>query len=93
MIMHVTIHHPNPQSSGELIEAMHRFEHFIRSQPGVLSVHTLKDVHTGTLVTLAVWESKDGWLSAQPVMTRAETDEDFSAWESQPPLVYHLEEI
>jgi heme-degrading monooxygenase HmoA len=93
MIMHVTIHHPDPAKSDDMLEAMHRFEQQIRAQPGVLSVHTLKDAHTGALVSLAVWQSKDSWLSAQAAMIRAETDVDLSTWESQPPMVYHLEEI
>ncbi|HEY3344577.1 MAG TPA: antibiotic biosynthesis monooxygenase [Anaerolineaceae bacterium] len=93
MIMHVTIHHPDPEKTGGMVDALHRFEGQIRSQPGVLSVHTLKDSHTGALVSLAVWQSKDSWLSAQAAMIRAETDVDLSTWESQPPMVYHLEEI
>ncbi len=93
MIMHMTIHHPNPEKSDQMVEAMHRIDRLVGAQPGVLSVHTLRDAHTGTLISLAVWASKDTWLSAQPALHRAESAEDFSVWESQPPLVYHLEEI
>lgn len=93
MIMHLSIHHPNPEASGQLAEAMHSFERSVRTLPGVLSVHTLKDPHTGALISLTVWSTKDAWLSAQNTVTRVENNENYSAFESQPPVSYHLEEV
>lgn len=93
MIMHLTIHHPDPDKVDDLIETTRQFERAMRSQPGVLSVHTLKDVDTGAVVSLAVYSSKESWLEAQPAMARVETAEDFTLWDSEPPTIYHLEEI
>ncbi len=93
MIMHLTIHHPDPEKTDDLVELARQFENQMRAQPGVLSVHTLKDVHTGVVVSLAVYSGKESWLTAQPAITRAESSEDFSHCESMPPTIYHLEEI
>ena len=93
MIMHMSIHHPDPEQVDEMVEAMRRFEHQMRPQPGVLSVHTLKDAHTGALISLTVYSGKETWLAAQPALARAEAGEDFSRWGGEPPLVFHLEEI
>ncbi len=93
MIMHMTIHHPEPENVDDLVEAVREFERAIRSLPGVLSVHTLRDAHSGAVISLAVYSSKESWLTAQPTVLRAETGEDFSRWDSEPPKIYHLEEI
>jgi len=93
MIMHMSIHHPDPEQVDAMVEAMRRFERQMRAQPGVLSVHTLKDMNTGVLVSLTVYSGKEPWLAVQPAMAHAEAGEDFSRWEGEPPLVFHLEEI
>jgi heme-degrading monooxygenase HmoA len=93
MIVHITIHHPTPEKTGELLELVRELERHVRTQPGVLSVHTLKDESSGALVSLAVYSDKESWLMAQPSILHEETGEDFSHWDSEPPKVYHLEEI
>ncbi len=93
MIMHITIHHPHPENAQQLTDAMHRFEQVVRSRPGVLSAHTLKDTRTGALVELAVWSTKEAWLAAQQTIDRAESTEEVADWEAEPPVTYHLEEI
>ena len=93
MIMHMAIHHPEPGKAGDLVEALRQHEQQIRTQPGVLSVHTLKDAHSGAVVALAVYATKESWLAAQPGLARLESGEEFSGWESAPPTIYHLEEI
>jgi hypothetical protein len=89
MILHISIHHPDPAKADELVEAMRHFESQMRAQPGVLSAHTLKDASTGALVSLAVYSGKETWLAAQPAIA----SEDFTRWEGEPPLVFHLEEV
>jgi heme-degrading monooxygenase HmoA len=93
MIFHLIVHHPAPEKTAELVELVREFERHVRAQPGVLSVHTLKDATTGAVVSLAVYTDKESWLMAQPSILHAETGEDFSRWDSEPPKVYHLEEI
>ncbi len=93
MIMHLTIHHPDPEKTDDLVELARQYERQMRAQPGVLSVHTLKDAHTGVVVSLAVYSGMETWLTAQSAIVRAESAEDFSRCESIPPTVYHLEEI
>ena len=93
MIMHISIHHPHPDHVEPLLDAMHQYEMTVRSKPGVLSAHTLKDTSTGALVELCVWSTKEAWLLAQQTMSQSEGLDSVTEWESAPPIIYHLEEI
>lgn len=93
MFVHLSIHHPRPGKEALLIDSMHRFGAAITSQPGLQQVHTLRDQKTGRLIGLAIWNTKEAWLAARPVMQEAVKDDDFDTWEEEPPEVYHLEVV
>jgi hypothetical protein len=65
-----------------VIDSMHRYGDTARKQPGLVSVHTLKDENTGELVGIAIWSSKESFLAARPALKNA-TD-DFDSWEKEP---------
>jgi hypothetical protein len=67
-----------------LIDSMHRYGETAKKQPGLVSVHTLKDENTGELVGIAIWTSKESFLAARPALMKATEKGDFDAWEKEP---------
>jgi heme-degrading monooxygenase HmoA len=61
MIAHIAIHRPNPESVDDLIASMERFAAAGRSQPGLQEVHTMRDAESGTLLGLALWETREAF--------------------------------
>jgi Antibiotic biosynthesis monooxygenase len=93
MFVHIAIHRPRPGQEQPLIDSMHRFGAAARAQPGLREVHTLRDANSGVLVGLAIWDTKEAWLAARPVMWEAVKDDNFDDWEDTPPEVYQLEGV
>jgi len=93
MFVHIAIHRPRPETEALVIDSMHRFGAAMQSQPGFIQTHTLKDPRNGDLVGLAMWETKEAWLTARPAMQEAVKDDPFEDWEDTPPEVYQLEPI
>jgi hypothetical protein len=62
---------------------MHRYGETAKKQPGLVSVHTLKDENTGELVGIAIWQSKESFLAARPALMKATEKDDFDAWEKE----------
>lgn len=71
---------------------MHRFGEAVKNQLGLREVLTLRDLQSGTLVGLAVWDSKESKLAARPVMAKAVEGDDFDSWEEKKPMTLLLEE-
>ena len=84
MFVNMSIHRPHADKERFLIESMHRYGEAAKAQPGLVSVHTLKDENTGELVGLAIWASKEAFLAARPALMMATEKDDFDAWEKEP---------
>jgi heme-degrading monooxygenase HmoA len=80
----ISIHRPHADKERLLIDSMHRYGEAARKQPGLVSVHTLKDENTGELLGLAIWDSKESFLAARPALMKATENDDFDAWEKEP---------
>ncbi|MCP4704387.1 MAG: hypothetical protein GY865_07235 [candidate division Zixibacteria bacterium] len=94
MFVHIGIHaKPKPGKENLLIESMHRFGTAMKTQPGLQQVHALQDSESGALLGLAIWDSKEAWEAARPIMLEAIKDDPFLEWEDEPPEVYHLDEV
>ena len=93
MFVHMSVHYPDTQWEGRVIDSMHRFGKAMEGQEGHREAHTLKDDRTGRLIGLAIWESKEAWEKALPMMHEAVKDDDFETWEERPPEVFHLEAV
>ena len=84
MFINMSIHIPHPDKERLLIESMHRYGEAAKKQPGLMSVHTLKDENTGELVGIAIWTSKESFLAARPPLRKATEKDDFDSWEKEP---------
>ena len=75
------IHYPDTQKERALIAAMHTFGERLRTQPGVFFVDVFKDDKNGTLLSMAIWESRQsfetGWSALAPHIPSQE-------WEVRP---------
>jgi len=84
------VHYPDPAKEGMLIEPMHTFGELIKRQAGVLFVDTFKNAEDGTLVSLAIWESKKAFQASwSELVQRAPTQE----WEVKPREAHMMESI
>jgi len=89
----MSIHFPKPEKEKLLIESMHRFGKAMEGKKGLIMAHTTKDEDKNQLIGLAIWDSKENWLTARPAMIEAVKDDPFEEWELKPPEVYHLTKI
>jgi heme-degrading monooxygenase HmoA len=93
MLVHMSIHRPRPGEDALLVASMHRFGAAMRGKPGHLDAFVLRDRKTGRLIGLARWESEEEWRAAIPAMEAAVADDDFDAWELEPPESFLLDEL
>jgi len=93
MFVHMSIHYPIPGKEKLVIESMYRYGAAMKDKPGFQRGHALRDIRTGKLIGLAIWDSKEEWEAARPAMAEAVRNDPFHEWEDVPPKVYHLEEV
>ena len=58
------VHYPDANKERALIEAIHTFGALVRTQPGALFVDVFKTANDGTILSLAIWESKQAFQTA-----------------------------
>jgi hypothetical protein len=56
-------------------------------------VHTMRDVESGKLLGLAIWESREAFERGVLAMRAAVEDDPFLDWEEGPPEVYVFEDV
>ena len=93
MLAHLAIHTPKPERIDDLIASMQRFAAVGRSQAGLQEVHTMRDAKSGTLLGLALWETREAFDRGVQAMRAAVEDDRFPEWEDSPPEVYVLEDV
>ncbi|MBP3965984.1 antibiotic biosynthesis monooxygenase family protein [Paenibacillus lignilyticus] len=81
MFVHMSIHHPKPGKSEDLIASMHRFGSALEGAAGLREVHTLKDSRTGKLIGLAIWESEEAFRAGVSAARSAVENDPFEDWE------------
>lgn len=93
MFVHMSIHHPRAGQEQALIDSMHRYGQAMQAHPGFQRAHALRDQDSGRLVGLAIWDSERAWSDARTAMQAAIENDDFDAWEVEPPTVFHMDEV
>ena len=58
------VHYPHPEKESVLIEAMHKFGELVKKESGVVFVDTFKNAEDGTIISLAIWESKQAFQAS-----------------------------
>lgn len=90
MFVHLSIHYPIKEKEHLLIESMHRFGEAMKDLSGNISGGTHRDEATGRLIGLAIWETREQWEKAMPILHDAVKDDPFHDWEIRPPEIFHL---
>ncbi len=73
-----------------MIEAMHAFGQLIKQRAGVLFVDTFKTSTDGTIVSLAIWESKQAFQASWPELVKRAPSQE---WEVKPREAYMMDSI
>lgn len=88
---HLVLHHPKPEHVTDVVASMQRVADAASGSVGLLHVGPWRDVRTGELFGLSVWESEDAFRSAMPDVFASVGDHDpDGAWDAAPPDVHHL---
>ena len=93
MLVHFSIHYVKPEYKSKLIESMNRFRSGMRRQPGHISSHILEDEHSGDLIGMALWKSREEWERGLDKTRDAVKDDPFDIWETKEPDVFVLNEV
>jgi heme-degrading monooxygenase HmoA len=93
MFVHLSIHYPKAAYEAELIDSMHRFAAAVAGAPGLLHAATLKDEHSGRLVGLMVWSSREAREAVVGRARAAVEHDDFDLWEEREPEGFALDEV
>jgi heme-degrading monooxygenase HmoA len=84
------VHYPDANKEPALIEAIHTFGALVRTQPGALFVDVFKNANDGTILSLAIWESKQAfqttWATLSPRVPSQE-------WEVKPREMLIMESV
>ena len=72
---------------------MNRFRSGMRGQPGHISGHILEDEHSGDLIGMALWKSREEWERGLDKVRDAVKDDPFDIWETKEPDVFVLNEV
>ncbi len=76
MFLFYAFHYPHPEKAELLIQRMHTFGELIKNQPGVIFVDTFRDPENGTLLALAIWESREAFERSWPVLAKDAPSEE-----------------
>ena len=74
------VHYPR-KNEDRLIGAMHRFGELVKKQSGVVFVDTFRNVREGTIISLAIWESRQAFESSWPELVKRAPSQE---WELKP---------
>lgn len=91
MFFHLSIHRPKPGKEKDLIASMRRFGEACMKHDASRGANVLHDEEKGTLIGLAVWDSKEEWEEAIPSIRKVVENDPFEEWEEAPPEVFHAE--
>ena len=84
------IHYPHPAKEAILIEAMHTFGTLIKQRAGVLFVDIFRNSKDGTIVSLAIWESKQAFEASWPELVKRAPAQE---WEVKPREAYVMDSV
>ncbi|GHO51734.1 putative quinol monooxygenase [Ktedonobacter robiniae] len=93
MFIFYSIHYPQPEKEELLVQSMHEFGELMKKQPGNLfqAPYPFKDPEKGTLMGISIWESREAFQVALPILQSARQNSSSREWETKPPEVYMLD--
>jgi heme-degrading monooxygenase HmoA len=84
------VHYPDANKERALIEAMHTFGALVRTQPGALFVDVFRNASDGTILSLAIWESKQAFQTAWATLAPRVPSQE---WEVEPREMFMMESV
>jgi quinol monooxygenase YgiN len=88
MFLFYAVHYPRPEKEELLIQGMREFGELIKKQPGCIVVDTFRDPENGTLIAVAIWESRAAFQASWPTLAKDAPSEE---WEVKPREVHLLD--
>ena len=94
MYITIAIHHPKgPAEEHTLLGAMKKFGLAQRGHKGLMLVTAAKDELGGSIMALAIWDSKENFQAARGDMVKTLEGVDFDALEDVPRKLYFGEPV
>jgi heme-degrading monooxygenase HmoA len=93
VFVHLSVHYPRPGREQDLADSMRRFGEAAEGVRGFREAHTLKDLKSGRLVGLALWEDEQSWRDGVEAMRAVVADDPFDEWEEREPEVFALTDV
>ena len=92
MFITLGIHYVKPEHVDDLLAAMRSINEAAHGAPGLLKIGAWRDILTGRVVGVSIWESREAFEAAQQRIFAATADLPFDEWEERPRDVLLLEE-
>ena len=90
MFLFYAVHYPYPEKEKLLIQEMQIFGELIKKQLGCIFVNTFRDPKNGTLIAIAIWESREAFQACWPTLVKDAPSEE---WEVKPREVHLLDSV
>jgi hypothetical protein len=84
------VHYPHPEKEGILINAMHTFGELVKKESGVIFVDTFKNPKDGTIISLAIWDSKQAFQASWSKLVQKAPSQE---WELKPREAFIMESV
>jgi hypothetical protein len=91
MIAHLAIHHPKPEYKDDVLASMRRVDAAAAGQAGLIRINGWREIEGDRLVGMSMWESRDAFEAAMPVIFAAAGDVPWDLWEAEPVEAMFLE--
>ena len=93
MVIHMSIHVPNPGYEHEVLASMNRVRLAALGTPGLVHIGPWREDGGGRILGIAMWESRAHWEAAIPnLFAVAEADDPDGTWHASPPERILLED-
>ena len=89
--VHLAVHYPKPEHVEDQLASMRRVADAAQGAPGLVSIGPWRDLRSGRVVGLSLWESKEAFDAAIPgIFARVDDPDPDGDWEERPPDSFHL---
>ena len=89
--LYLAIHHPLPGQRHQLLRAMDQLGTALETAEGMLEATTWTDEER--IVAMSIWESREAFTAARPLIGAAIAGVPFDSWEGRPRELFQLDEL
>jgi hypothetical protein len=89
--VHLAVHYPKPEHAEDRLASMRGVDDAAQGAPGLISIGAWRDLRSGRVIGLALWESKEAFDAAIPGIFASLDDPDPDGeWDERPADSFHL---